>query len=76
MINLYFIDREYHMKSLLIIDWVALALVIISGIHWGLVGLLKLDLVATLFGEKSLGIPSDPSLRSGWQMQSLARSRK
>ncbi len=42
------------MKSLSIIDWVALALVIIGGINWGLVGLLKLDLVATLFGDMSL----------------------
>jgi len=33
-----------------ILDWVALALVIIGGLNWGLVGLLSLDLVQVLFG--------------------------
>lgn len=34
-------------------DWIALVLVIIGGLNWGLVGLFNLDLVAALFG----GIP-------------------
>lgn len=34
-----------------IIDWIALILVIVGGLNWGLVGLLDFDLVATLFGE-------------------------
>ena len=38
------------MKALKII---ALVLVIIGGLNWGLVGLLDFDLVATIFGEMS-----------------------
>lgn len=36
------------------IDWIALVLVIVGGLNWGLVGLAKFDLVATLFGEMSI----------------------
>ncbi|WP_250517034.1 DUF378 domain-containing protein [Caballeronia sp. INDeC2] len=36
------------------IDWVAGALVIIGAINWGLVGLIQLDLVATIFGAGSV----------------------
>ena len=32
------------------LDWVALVLVIIGGLNWGLVGIARFDLVATLFG--------------------------
>ncbi len=35
-------------------DWVAMVLLIIGGINWGLVGLFNFDLVAALFGEMSL----------------------
>lgn len=35
------------------IDWIAMVLLIIGGINWGLVGLFNVDLVATLFGEGS-----------------------
>jgi uncharacterized protein len=35
------------------IDWVAGALLIIGALNWGLVGLIQLDLVATLFGAGS-----------------------
>jgi uncharacterized protein len=38
------------MKSLY---WLALALVIIGALNWGLVGLLQFDLVAFLFGPGS-----------------------
>lgn len=37
-----------------IIDKIALVLVIIGAINWGLIGLFKFDLVATLFGEMSV----------------------
>ena len=37
-----------------IIDKIALALVIIGAINWGLIGLFQFDLVATLFGEMSI----------------------
>ena len=36
-----------------IINIVTLALVIVGGLNWGLVGLFDFDLVATLFGEMS-----------------------
>ncbi len=35
------------------INLVTLALVIVGGLNWGLVGLLNFDLVAALFGEMS-----------------------
>lgn len=35
-------------------DWIALALLIVGGLNWGLVGLFQIDLVATLFGEMSI----------------------
>lgn len=33
--------------------WIALILLVVGGLNWGLVGLLKFDLVATIFGEMS-----------------------
>lgn len=33
------------------VDWVALVLVLVGGLNWGLVGLFNFDLVAVLFGE-------------------------
>ena len=33
------------------LDWIALVLVIIGGLNWGLVGLFKLDLVQTILGS-------------------------
>lgn len=41
------------MTKLNVLDWIALILVIIGGLNWGLVGLLNFDLVATLFGDMS-----------------------
>lgn len=35
------------------VDWLAMTLLIVGGINWGLVGLFNFDLVATLFGEMS-----------------------
>ena len=35
-------------------DLVALALVVIGGLNWGLVGAFNFDLVATIFGEMSI----------------------
>jgi uncharacterized membrane protein YuzA (DUF378 family) len=34
--------------------WVALVLLIVGGLNWGLVGLFKFNLVPTIFGEMSL----------------------
>ena len=32
------------------LDWTALTLIIIGAVNWGLIGLFRFDLVATLFG--------------------------
>ena len=37
-----------------VIDYIALILVIIGAINWGLIGLFGFDLVATLFGSMSV----------------------
>jgi uncharacterized protein len=36
------------------IDWIALVLMIVGGINWGLVGLFDIDLVAAIFGPMSV----------------------
>jgi uncharacterized membrane protein YuzA (DUF378 family) len=36
------------------LDAVALTLLIVGGLNWGLVGAFQFDLVATLFGEMSM----------------------
>ena len=36
-----------------IVKIIALILVVVGGLNWGLVGLLDFDLVATIFGEMS-----------------------
>jgi uncharacterized protein len=41
------------MKNLSTLDWLALILVLVGGVNWGLKGLLDIDLVATLFGTES-----------------------
>ena len=42
---------RFHMK---VIDKIALVLIIIGAINWGLIGFFKFDLVATIFGEMSV----------------------
>ena len=42
------------MLKLNIVMWVALMLLVIGGLNWGLVGLFKFDLVARIFGEMSV----------------------
>lgn len=37
------------MKNLNALDWIALILVIIGGLNWGLVGLFNFNLVGTIF---------------------------
>lgn len=41
------------MNKLTILDLLALVLVIVGGLNWGLVGILNFDLVATIFGDMS-----------------------
>jgi uncharacterized membrane protein YuzA (DUF378 family) len=35
------------------VDWIAMVLLIVGGINWGLVGLFDFDLVAAIFGDMS-----------------------
>lgn len=39
------------MKELNLYGWIALALVIVGGINWGLVGLLNVNIVSGIFGN-------------------------
>lgn len=41
------------MKSLNVVDWIAVVLVIVGGLNWGLVGFFNWDLVAAIFGDMS-----------------------
>lgn len=41
------------MSKLKGLDWLALILVIVGGLNWGLVGLFNFNLVAAIFGELS-----------------------
>ena len=42
------------MNSLKILDKIALVLVIIGAINWGLIGIFNFNLVDTIFGEMSI----------------------
>ncbi|PIR96081.1 MAG: DUF378 domain-containing protein [Candidatus Doudnabacteria bacterium CG10_big_fil_rev_8_21_14_0_10_42_18] len=41
------------MKNLNALDYLAIILVVVGGLNWGLVGFLNFDLVATIFGDMS-----------------------
>lgn len=36
------------------VDWIAVVLVLVGGLNWGLVGFFNFDLVAKLFGDMSM----------------------
>lgn len=40
-----------YMSKLNAVDWVALILLVVGGLNWGLVGLFDFDLVAAIFGN-------------------------
>ena len=40
--------------KLSVIDWIALILVIVGGLNWGLVGIFSFDLVGAIFGPMSI----------------------
>ena len=42
------------MKNLSVIDLIALVLVLVGALNWGLVGMANFDLVAMIFGEMSM----------------------
>ena len=35
-------------------DWIALVLLVVGGLNWGLVGAFEFDLVATIFGAMTV----------------------
>jgi uncharacterized membrane protein YuzA (DUF378 family) len=41
------------MNKLNAFDWIAIILVVVGGLNWGLVGIFSFDLVATIFGDMS-----------------------
>ena len=45
--------RGLHMAKMNTLDWIAMVLLIVGGLNWGLVGLLNYDLVAALFGTQT-----------------------
>ncbi len=50
-------EAEYRsniMKDLGMVGWVAMILVIVGALNWGLVGAFNFDLVATIFGHMSM----------------------
>lgn len=42
------------MNKLNAIDWIAIVLLAVGGLNWGLVGIFNFDLVATLFEDMSV----------------------
>ena len=41
------------MKKYNALDWIAIILVIVGALNWGLVGFFKFDLVSAIFGDMS-----------------------
>jgi uncharacterized membrane protein YuzA (DUF378 family) len=48
------LDGGIVLRRMNTIDWIAMILLIIGGINWGLVGLFQMDLVAALFGARTM----------------------
>lgn len=42
------------MNKLNAIDWIAIVLLAVGGLNWGLVGIFNFDLVAAIFGDMSV----------------------
>lgn len=42
------------MNKLNTVDWIAMILIVIGGLNWGLVGIAGFDLVAAIFGDMSV----------------------
>ena len=49
-----FLKEVFEMKKLTVIDWLALGLLIVGGLNWGLVGAFKFDLVAAVLGQMTI----------------------
>ena len=60
-VNPYGVERRHvvdrrasgRTSAMSAVDWIAMTLLIVGGVNWGLVGLFNFDLVATLFGPMS-----------------------
>jgi uncharacterized membrane protein YuzA (DUF378 family) len=64
------------MYKLSVIDWISYILVIVGGLNWGLVGFLKFDLVAAIFGDMSAlsrVVYALVGLAALWMIYSLVR---
>ncbi|MFC0133230.1 hypothetical protein CR105_06690 [Massilia eurypsychrophila] len=46
-------DGTHHGAKMSALDYVAMALLIIGGLNWAMVGLFSIDVVATLFGVQT-----------------------
>ena len=44
------ISNASNNTSMSAVDWIAMTLLIIGGVNWGLIGLFNFDLVASMFG--------------------------
>jgi uncharacterized membrane protein YuzA (DUF378 family) len=42
------------MKKMNALDWIAMTLLVIGGLNWGLVGFFSFDLVAAIFGDMTM----------------------
>lgn len=42
-----------RMKKMNVLDWVALIILALGGLNWGLVGLFEYDIIANVFGDLS-----------------------
>ncbi len=42
------------MKNFTSLDWVAVAILTVGGINWGMIGAFNIDLVSSLFGEMTM----------------------
>jgi uncharacterized protein len=42
------------MRKLTTLDWIALVLIIVGALNWGLIGIFAFDLVAAIFGAMSV----------------------
>ncbi len=42
-----------HKSKMNALDWIAMVLLIVGGLNWGMVGLFNVDIVAALFGTQS-----------------------
>jgi uncharacterized membrane protein YuzA (DUF378 family) len=43
--------RESHGSAMSALDYIVMALLIIGGLNWGMVGLFDIDVVASIFGS-------------------------